>query len=158
MFILNTNEVGTALFAEGQKVESDIDLWHKWFGHVNFPRLREMQTKSIVFGLLKFSGCNGQVCEAYQLKKQHRLPFPNEHNQSRNSLNMIHSYVWEPAQNVVTKLRACVCYSSDHRGLGLGRTFDKLSKDDDVNVESRKAMLHYKRTIFCTLREEDKLE
>ena len=55
MFILNTNEVGTALFAKGQKVESDIDLWHKRFGHVNFPRLREMQTKNIVFGLPKFS-------------------------------------------------------------------------------------------------------
>ena len=55
-----------------------------------------------------------------------------------------------------TRMRASL--EQDHRGLGLGRTSDKLSKDDDVNVESRKAMLHYKRTIFCTLREEDKLE
>ena len=36
MFILNTNDVGTALFAKGQKVESDIDLWHKRIGHVNY--------------------------------------------------------------------------------------------------------------------------
>ena len=42
MFILDTNQAGTALYAKGQKVESDIDLWHKRFGHVNFPRLREM--------------------------------------------------------------------------------------------------------------------
>ena len=42
MFILETNEVGTAMFAKGQKVESDIDLWHKRFNHVNFPPLREM--------------------------------------------------------------------------------------------------------------------
>ena len=41
------------MFAKGQKVESDIDLWHKWFGHVNFPKLQEMQPKQIVFGLLK---------------------------------------------------------------------------------------------------------
>ena len=51
MFILEMNEVGTAMFAKGQKVESDIDLWHKRFGLVNFPRLREMQTKNLMFGL-----------------------------------------------------------------------------------------------------------
>ena len=28
MFILNTNDVETALLTKGQKVESDIDLWH----------------------------------------------------------------------------------------------------------------------------------
>ena len=28
MFILDTNDVGTAMFAKGQKVELDIDLWH----------------------------------------------------------------------------------------------------------------------------------
>ena len=42
IFILETNEVVTAMFVIGQKVESDIDLWHKRFGHINFPRLREM--------------------------------------------------------------------------------------------------------------------
>ena len=47
MFILNTNEVGNTMFAKGQKVELDIDLWHKLFGHVNFPRLREMQIKNM---------------------------------------------------------------------------------------------------------------
>ena len=29
MFILETNEVGTTMFGKGQKVKSDIDLWHK---------------------------------------------------------------------------------------------------------------------------------
>ena len=69
MFILNTNEVRTAFFAKGQKVESDNDLWHKRFDDINFLRLREMQTKNIVFGLPKFSDRNGQVCS--QLGKQH---------------------------------------------------------------------------------------
>ena len=36
MFILETNEVGTTMFAKGQKVESDMNLWHMRFGHVNF--------------------------------------------------------------------------------------------------------------------------
>ena len=65
MCILETNEVGTTMFAKGQKVESDIDLWHKRFGHVNFMRLPEMQTKNIVFGLPKFTGQNDQVCEDF---------------------------------------------------------------------------------------------
>ena len=41
MFILETNDVVTVMFVKGQKVESDIDLWHKQFGHVNFLWLRE---------------------------------------------------------------------------------------------------------------------
>ena len=36
MFILDTNDVGTAMFTNGQKGESDIDLWHKRIGHVNY--------------------------------------------------------------------------------------------------------------------------
>ena len=42
MFILETNNVGTAMFPKGQKVESDIDQWQKRFGHVNFPWLCDM--------------------------------------------------------------------------------------------------------------------
>ena len=34
----------------------------------------------------------------------------------------------QDAVNVVAKIHACVCYSSDHRGLGLGRTFTELAK------------------------------
>ena len=97
MFILETNNVGTAMFMKGQKVESHIDLWHKWFGHVNFPQLWEMKMKNIIFGLLSFNGYKGQVCEAFQLGKHHRLLIPKERNQSRNKLDLIDSNVCEPA-------------------------------------------------------------
>ena len=63
--------VETAIFVKGKKVEPDIDLWHKKFAHVNFPRLYEMLTKNIVFGLPKFNVRNGQVCEACQLGQQY---------------------------------------------------------------------------------------
>ena len=76
--ILDTNDVGTALFAKGQKVESDIDLWHKQIGHDNYQRLQELQTKQVVIGLSKISGRKAQFCEACQLGKQHQFPFPNE--------------------------------------------------------------------------------
>ena len=80
MFILETNDVGTAMFAKGQKVESDIDLWHKRISHVNFPNLQKMQSEKIVFDLPKFNVQKGQSCEAFQLGKHHQLPLPNEKN------------------------------------------------------------------------------
>ena len=69
MFILDTKDIGTAMFAKGQKVEADINLWYKRIVHVNFPRLHELQTKQIVFILLKFSGGKARLCEVCQLGK-----------------------------------------------------------------------------------------
>jgi hypothetical protein len=100
MFILDTNNVFTAMYARGQKVETDIDLWHKRFGHVNFTRLQDMQSKKLVFGPLKFSAHKDQVWEACQLEKQHQLPFPNESNRSHNCCDLIHTNVWGPTENV----------------------------------------------------------
>ena len=57
------------MFAKGQKAESDIDLWHKRIGHVNYQRLQDLQSKQVVFGLPKFSGRKAQICEACQLGK-----------------------------------------------------------------------------------------
>ena len=68
-------DIDTTLFAKGQKIESDIDLWHKRIGHVNYRRLEDLQTKQVVFSLPKFSGPKAQICEACQLEKQHRLLF-----------------------------------------------------------------------------------
>ena len=56
MFILNTNDVVTTMFAKGQKVESDIDLWHNRIDHVNYRRFQDLQSKQVVFGLPKFTG------------------------------------------------------------------------------------------------------
>jgi hypothetical protein len=56
MFILDRSDDGpdTALFAKGQNAESDIDLWHKRIGYVNYQRLQDLQTKQVVLGLPKF--------------------------------------------------------------------------------------------------------
>ena len=67
MFILDTNDIGTTLFAKGQKVKSDTDIWHKRIGHINYQRLQELETKQVVFDFPKFSGRKAQICEAYQL-------------------------------------------------------------------------------------------
>ena len=44
------------MLARGQKVVSDIDMWHKRIDHVNYQRLQDLQSKNVVFGLKKFSG------------------------------------------------------------------------------------------------------
>ena len=36
---------------KAQEVESDIELRHKQFAHINFPKLQDMQSKQVVFGL-----------------------------------------------------------------------------------------------------------
>ena len=64
MFILDTNDVGLIMYAKGQKVESNIELWHKRFNHINFPKLQDMQSNQVVSGLSKFSGQKGEICEA----------------------------------------------------------------------------------------------
>ena len=56
MFNLDTNDVDITLFVKGEKVNSDIDLWHKGISHINYQRLQELQSKQVVFGLPKFSG------------------------------------------------------------------------------------------------------
>ena len=55
MFILDSIDGGTAMFAKGQKAESDIDLWHKRIGHINYQSLKDLQSKQVVFGLPKFA-------------------------------------------------------------------------------------------------------
>ena len=99
MFILDSNEVKSAMFAKGLKTETSIELWHKRIGHINLQRLRAMQTKGVVIGLPTFESKRvDRVCEACQLGKQHRLPFPKESHASKGLLDFIHSDVWGPAQ------------------------------------------------------------
>ena len=69
MSILDSSDGGTTMFAKGPKVKSDIDLWHKQIGHINYQWLQDMQSKQVVFGLPKFSGRKAQICQAYQLGK-----------------------------------------------------------------------------------------
>ena len=46
MFTLNVNmsKLSMAIFAQGARVIANVDMWHKWIGHVNPQRLKAMQT------------------------------------------------------------------------------------------------------------------
>ena len=86
MFILETKKSEWKCLKKGKSSSwtltygtsgSAMSTSHR-FENANFSWLREMQTKNIVIGIPKFSGRKGQVYEACQLGKHHRLPFPNE--------------------------------------------------------------------------------
>ena len=79
MFILESNEVKSAMFAKGLKADTDIELWHKKIGHINLNKLKVMQSKGVVIELPMFKEKEIEgVCEACQLDKQHRHPFLKE--------------------------------------------------------------------------------
>ena len=55
----------SAMFAKSMKADSNIELWHKRIGHINLNKLKAMQSKGIVIGLLTFKEKEIEgVCEA----------------------------------------------------------------------------------------------
>ena len=99
MFILDSREMKSAMFAKNTKADSDIELWHKRIGHINLNKLKAMKSKGVVIGLPTFKEKEIEgVCEACQFSKQHRHPFLKERNVSKGLLDVVHSDVWGPTQ------------------------------------------------------------
>ena len=71
MFILDSHEMKSAMFAKSTKADSDIELWHKQIGHINLNKLKAMKSKGVVIGLLTFKEKEIEgVCEACLLAGQ----------------------------------------------------------------------------------------
>ena len=101
MFILDSHEMKSAMFAKSTKVDSDIELWHKRIGHINLNKLKVMQSKGVVIVLPTFKTKEIEgVYEACQFGKQHRNLFSKERNVRKDLLDVIHSDVWGLAQRV----------------------------------------------------------
>jgi len=97
MFTLDVNmpKVNSMLFTHGKGV-GDITTWHKRVSHVNLQCFKLMEKQNLVGGLPKFGieEVMLKVCEACQLGKQTRHPFPIQTTHvSSKPLEMIHSYV-----------------------------------------------------------------
>ena len=75
LFILESSEVKSTMFANAIKVETNLKLWHKRIGHTNLQTPKRMQSKGVVIRLLTFTEKEIMgVCDAYQFRK----PFPNK--------------------------------------------------------------------------------
>ena len=65
MFILDSHEMKSAMFAKSMKADSNIELWHKRIGHINLNKLKGMKSKGVVIGLPTFKEKEIEgVCEA----------------------------------------------------------------------------------------------
>ncbi len=118
IFTLDVNipKVNSMLFAHGKGV-GNIGIWHKRVGHVNFQHLKLMEKQSFVGGLPKFAieEVMSKVCEACQLGKQARHPFPAQTiHISSKLLEMIHSNVWTMKTKSIGGCRYYVNFIDDH--------------------------------------------
>lgn len=79
-------------------------------------RLKAMQSRELVTGLPLFKVTDMQkVCEACQLGKQARGPFPHDKHVSSNVLELVHSDVWGPAKTAsMGGCRFYVTFTDDH--------------------------------------------
>ena len=94
MFIFDSHEMKSTMFAKSMKADSNIELWHKRIGHINLNKLKAMQLKEVIIGLPTFKDNEIEgVCEAFQFGKQHQHPFLKERNVSKGLLDVIHSDV-----------------------------------------------------------------
>ena len=95
MFILDSHEMKSTMYAKGHRANADIEQWHKRIGHINLQKLKGMQSKRVIVGLLTLIEKEiAGMCEACLFGKQHRESFPKERNISKEILNVIHSEVW----------------------------------------------------------------
>ncbi len=118
MFTLDVNmpEVNFMLFAYGKKVR-DIGIWHKRIGHVNLQGLKLMEKQNLVGGLPKFGTeeVMSEVCEACQLAKQARHPFPTQTTHVNSKpLEMIHSDLWITKTESIGGCRYYMSFIDDH--------------------------------------------
>jgi Reverse transcriptase (RNA-dependent DNA polymerase)/gag-polypeptide of LTR copia-type/Integrase core domain/GAG-pre-integrase domain len=84
-----------------EKLESnltELELWHKRMGHLNFTNLRDCKIGGEVEGLSFGAEDTHHDCEACILGKAHKIPFPTEGGtRATKPLELIHSDVWGPA-------------------------------------------------------------
>ena len=54
MFILDSHEMKSAMFAKSTKADSDIELWYKRIGHINLNKLKAMKSKGVIIIIPRF--------------------------------------------------------------------------------------------------------
>ena len=82
---------------EANKVQSDETwLWHKRYGHYNIGALKLIHQRDIVRDLPLIYDVDS-LCEACQLGKQHRKPFPTESTwRAKEKLELVHTDICGP--------------------------------------------------------------
>ena len=79
--------------SKGDKLKSEIWLWHRRLGHASFGYLKKLFPS--LFTRFDVSSFQCEVCE---LAKSHRASFPLTLNKSLVPFMIIHSDVWGPSK------------------------------------------------------------
>ena len=89
LFPVKLETTNLSCFAAAEK--NVPKLWHERFGHLNYGSLKLLSTKEMVRGLPKIDQVE-EICEAFQLGKQHRDPFPQQSSwRAKRPLELVHS-------------------------------------------------------------------
>lgn len=82
------------------KDNDSLELWHKRLGHMNYNYMQKMK-KGAVTGINFKDGTIGlSNCEICAEGKQSRLPFKSSNSQSKEFLELVHSDVAGPMENL----------------------------------------------------------
>lgn len=81
------------------KKESNAMVWHRRFGHLNYGMLRKLNDMTCG---IDFNGDDTQIknCKVCALAKQHRDPFPKSETRSMKVLEIVHTDLCGPMENV----------------------------------------------------------
>ena len=117
MFKLDVNmpKFETAMYGETQSHITDLNIWHKRIGHLNFQRLKNLPSSGLVTGLPKFNTSDPSiVCSACQFGKHTRQPFSHQGTRSSQSLELIHSDVWTSPHPSLSGCKYFVTFIDDY--------------------------------------------
>ncbi|HBK83012.1 MAG TPA: hypothetical protein DDZ41_05350, partial [Flavobacterium sp.] len=109
----NVDSVASVLLA---KDETDAMLWHRRLGHLNFESMKKMRD-GIVKGVTFHdnSTINIKNCETCAMGKQTRRKFAKSERTSKNILDLVHSDLMGPMENLsIGKAKYILTFVDDY--------------------------------------------
>lgn len=79
---------------------NNVVTWHRRFGHIGYQNLLTMRNGAVVGMKFKENASAIAKCETCAMGKQSRLPFPASERKSTQLLELIHSDLCGPMENV----------------------------------------------------------
>ncbi|BBM97607.1 hypothetical protein Mp_1g06970 [Marchantia polymorpha subsp. ruderalis] len=116
MFRFNATipETQNVMYGQQSSEISELEMWHKRVGHMNFQRLKDLHSSDLVRGLPHFSEHSPpRVCVACQFGKQSRQPFNNTGIRASKVLELIHTDLWTSSTRSLGGCLYCVSFIDD---------------------------------------------
>lgn len=107
-------------------VAESSEVWHRRLGHVNSYNMNKMQDAVEGVKFIETANINKSNCIVCCEGKQSRLPFAHEGNRSTKLLEVVHSDICGPMENVsLGGSRYFLIFVDDHSSMTLCLFFEK---------------------------------